>query len=210
MTSARDFIQFECREISRQIPANTAALAEACNTLAARSLLATYEGTDIVGSNGNVSQRGDHGGFVITATQLASKQDLTSADFVHVEHWADHTVQYHGLRPPSSEALMHGYLYQQFPDITAIVHVHEANDFLYANPARWEALGVVETACDAGGGTIETGKITAATFRTATDYVILKNHRPDWDPHRTGAVILGATLQEAVARTLAIHQALQA
>lgn len=209
MSATGDFIKFDCRELSRELPAGTAPLAEACNALSARGLLAPYEGTDFIGSNGNVSERSDHGGFVITATQLASKWSLAPADFVRIEDCADNEIKYHGEKPPSSESLLHWYLYEQFPETTAIAHVHEANTLLYPERPRWAELGVVETNRDVGGGTLEVGEITAAAFTNANTYVILKNHRPDWDPNRTGTVALGRTLTEAVDRALNIHKALK-
>ena len=209
MSATGDFIKFDCRALSRELPADTAPLAEACNALSACGLLAPYEDTDFIGSNGNVSQRSDHGGFVITTTQLASKWGLAPADFVRIEDCADNTIKYHGEKPPSSESLLHWYLYEHFPDTTAIAHVHETNTLLYPERPRWAELGVVETDRDVGGGTLEVGEITAAAFTDASTYVILKNHRPDWDPHRTGTVALGRTLEDAVDRALAIHEALK-
>ena len=209
MSAPGQFIQFDCRELSRELPTDTAALAEACNALSARGLLAPYDGADLIGSNGNVSQRSAQGGFVITATQLASKWGLAPADFVRIESCADNEIKYHGEKPPSSESLLHWYLYEHFPETTAIAHVHEANDLLYPERSRWAELGVVETDRDVGGGTLEVGEITAAAFTPESLYVILKNHRPDWDPHRTGTIALGRTLTEAVDRALNIHKALK-
>ena len=53
------------------------------------------------------------------------------------------------------------------------------------------------------------GGAAAEIFNKAALYVILKNHRPEWDPERTGAVIQGGSLEEALTHTLNIHQALQ-
>ncbi len=212
MSATGQFIKFDCRELSRELPTDTAPLTEACNALSARGLLAPYDGADIIGSNGNVSQRSAFqglGGFVITATQLASKWALAPTDFVRIEDCTDNEIKYHGVTPPSSESLLHWYLYEHFPDTTAIAHVHEANDLLYLERHRWAELGVVETGRDVGGGTLEVGEITAAAFTDESTYVILKNHRPDWDPTRTGTVAMGRTLEEAVKRTLAIHEALK-
>jgi ribulose-5-phosphate 4-epimerase/fuculose-1-phosphate aldolase len=209
MSATGQFIKFNRRELTRELPADTAPLTEACNALSARGLLAPYEDTDCIGSNGNISQRCDHGGFIITATQLASKWGLAPTDFVRIESCADNEIKYHGEKPPSSESLLHWYLYEHFPETTAIAHVHEANDLLYPERPRWAELGVVETDRDVGGGTLEVGEITAAAFTDASTYVILKNHRPDWDPNRTGTVALGRTLTEAVDRALNIHKALK-
>ena len=40
-------------------------------------------------------------------------------------------------------------------------------------------------------------------------YIILKNHRPDWDLDRTGTVVMGRTLDEAVDRALAVQKGLK-
>jgi len=215
VSAARDFIQFNPVQLSASVPENTTALREACTTLAAHDLHTGYTGTDLIGSNGNVSIRRAHNGmssgFVITATQLPSKENLAPENCVHLETCAGSEAHYHGTRLPSSESIMHWHLFETFPAIQAIVHVHESNALLYSEPnrSRWAELGIVESAQDIGGGTIEVGKATAETFTTETSYVILKNHRPDWDPGRTGTVILGRTLDEALNRTLEIHEALK-
>ena len=215
MSADRDFIQFNPVQLSDTVPEDTTALREACTTLAARDLHSSYENTNLIGSNGNVSIRRAHNGmssgFVITATQLPSKENLAPEDCVHLETCAGSEAHYHGTQLPSSESIMHWHLYETFPAIQAIVHVHESNAQLYSesNRSRWAELGIVESAQDIGGGTIEVGQATAETFTTESSYVILKNHRPDWDPGRTGTVILGRTLDEALNRTLEIHEALK-
>ncbi len=210
MSADRDFIQFNPVQLSGAVPEDTTALREACTTLAAHDLHTSYTGTDLIGSNGNVSVRRTSG-FVITATQLPSKENLAPEDCVHLETCANGDARFHGTKLPSSESIMHWHLFETFPAIQAIVHVHESNALLYSesNRSRWAELGIVESAQDIGGGTIEVGRATAETFTTETSYVILKNHRPDWDPGRTGTVILGRTLDEALNRTLEIHEALK-
>ena len=204
-------IQFTAKQLSESLPKDTASLREACTTLSACDLLASYEGSNVIGSNGNVSQRTQQGGFCITATQLPSKQNLAPNDFVHIETHVDGEARFHGAKFPSSESLMHGYLFETFPAIQAIVHVHESNDLLYSETGRahWSELGIVETARDVGGGTLAVGEATAAAFSDESNYVILKNHRPDWDLGRTGTVVMGQTLREAVNRTLAVHKGLK-
>ncbi len=204
-----EFIQFNPVQLSANPPVETDALRAACTTLAAHGLLAPYENTDLIGSNGNVSLRRDPG-LVITGTQLPDKHHLAPSDCVHVETCAGGDTRYHGNRLPSSESILHWHLLETFPDIHAVVHVHEFNDRLYppAHRARWAELGIVETEQDVGGGTLEVGQATAAAFTHESLYVILRNHRPEWDPHRTGTVTLGRTLDQAVERALEIHQAL--
>ena len=204
-------IQFTAKQLSESLPKDTASLREACTTLSTCDLLASYEDTDVIGSNGNISQRSHQGGFLITATQLPSKQNLAPDDCVHIETYVDGEARFHGAKFPSSESLMHGHLFETFPAIQAIVHVHESNDLLYSETGRahWSELGIVETTSDVGGGTLAVGESTAAAFSDESNYVILKNHRPDWDLGRTGTVVMGQTLREAVNRTLAVHKGLK-
>lgn len=203
--------QFTAKQLSESLPKDTASLREACTTLSTYDLLASYEDTEVIGSNGNVSQRTEQGGFFITATQLPSKQNLTPDDCVYIETYVDGEARFHGTKFPSSESLMHGYLFETFPAIQAIVHVHESSDLLYSETGRahWTELGIVETASDVGGGTLAVGEATAAAFSDESNYVILKNHRPDWDLGRTGTVVMGQTLRGAVNRTLAVHEGLK-
>ena len=203
-------VQFTAKQLSESLPEDTAFLSEACATLSACDLLTSYEGTDVIGSNGNVSERRVTG-FIITATKLPSKQNLSGQDCVHIETCDGGESRFHGAKPPSSESLMHWHLYETFPSIQAIVHVHESNELLYSENgrARWAKLGIVETASDVGGGTTAVGEATAEAFADESLYVILKNHRPDWDLGHTGSVVIGRTLEEAVERTLAVHKELK-
>jgi len=205
-----DFIQFKPVQLSEAIPENTTHMSAACTELAERDLLSSYEGTTLIGSNGNISHRHE-AGFIITGTQLGSKQNLESKDFVYIEKCTNDEAYFHGTKLPSSECLMHWYLYDNFPETHAIIHVHESNQSLYSEfgHSRWKELAIAETANDAGNGTIKVGGAAAEIFNKAVLYVILKNHRPAWDPERTGAVIQGGSLEEALKHTLNIHQALQ-
>ena len=205
-----DFIQFNPVQVSDNITENTSDLAGVCNELAAMDLLSTYSGTSIIGSNGNVSKRNGTG-VTITATQLPSKENLEPADFVTIEKCTHVEAYYHGSRLPSSECLMHWHLYESFPETQAIIHVHESNELLYSDfgQKRWDELKIAETARSAEGSTIEVGYTAAETFTEGFLYVVLKHHRPEWDLQRTGAVILGNSLEEAYKRTITIHKALK-
>jgi ribulose-5-phosphate 4-epimerase/fuculose-1-phosphate aldolase len=80
-------------------------------------------------SLGNLSfrLRPDDPAFVITASTLMSKQDLTPADFVTVFRCdlERRTVYAAGKRDPSSESLMHFEIYKRRPDVAAIFHGHD-------------------------------------------------------------------------------------
>ena len=68
---------------------------------------------------------------------------------------------------------------------------------------------VPETDRSGAPGTIDLGEVAREAFADIGHYVILKDHVPPWDQHRTGAVVLGRTLAEAVGRALFIHEVLQ-
>ena len=209
----KNFVLFENHQLSDALVADVNALSQACDAVAAQELLAAYQSDEFTGSNGNISQRHPEGGFLITGTQLPSKEGLGPADFVHIAGYtktdSSYTANYHGTRLPSSESLMHWHLYESFPEVEAVVHVHEFNDRLYGDPDRWPEFKVVETARSGAPGTIDLGEVAREAFADIGHYVILKNHVPPWDQHRTGAVVLGRTLAEAVGRTLFIHEVLQ-
>jgi ribulose-5-phosphate 4-epimerase/fuculose-1-phosphate aldolase len=209
----KNFVLFEKHQLSDALVGDVNALSQACDAVAAHDLLATYQSDEFTGSNGNISQRHPDGGFLITGTQLPSKEGLGSADFVHIADYvktpAGYTANYHGTRLPSSESLMHWHLFESFPEVNAVVHVHEFNDRLYGNRELWAEFKVVETARPGVPGTIDLGEVASEAFADIRRYVILKDHVPPWDQHRTGAVVLGRTLAEAVGRALFIHEVLQ-
>ncbi len=209
----KNFVLFENHQLSDALVADINALSQACDAVAAHELLASYQSDEFTGSNGNISQRHLEGGFLITGTQLPSKQSLGPADFVHITDYtktdSGYTANYHGTRLPSSESLMHWHLFESFPEVNAVVHIHEFNDRLYGSRELWPEFKVVETARPGVPGTIDLGEVACEAFADIGHYVILKDHVPPWDQHRTGAVVLGRTLAEAVGRTLFIHEVLQ-
>ncbi|MEN9218379.1 MAG: class II aldolase/adducin family protein [Gloeomargarita sp. DG_2_bins_126] len=79
-------------------------------------------------SYGNVSQRHPHGGFVITATQVAHRAKLTVDDYVHVTDYSPftHTITVNGSICASSEAPTHWAIYRLDPRIQVVFHIHWA------------------------------------------------------------------------------------
>ncbi|MCK5871860.1 MAG: class II aldolase/adducin family protein [Methylococcales bacterium] len=75
---------------------------------------------------GNISQRDDTKGFVITGTQTGHLSTLTVDDFawVHSENLATNEIHSQGFCQPSSEALTHASVYTKNKTIHAVVHVH--------------------------------------------------------------------------------------
>jgi len=87
-------------------------------------LTPVFEGSSL----GNLSFRPVQGKdfFIITASQLTLKNDLSEEAFVAV-HRCDSkngTVHVSGTREPSSESMLHYGIYRKRPEINAIFHGH--------------------------------------------------------------------------------------
>ena len=215
-----ELVKFTWEQLSTEIPTGDQVkeLSNICNTLDTLDLLTSYTPSEIVGSNGNLSYRyGDEGSFVVTATQLHSKKGLNSSDFAIIDRYEfaenDTTASkafYHGLKLPSSESILHWYYYSKYPQVNAIIHVHEITDLLYSPKSRkrWRDLGIVETSRYGDAGTIDLPLTVEEVLKNLNNYVILKNHYPDWDKEHTGTVVFAKNLQEAFYHISSIHQKL--
>ena len=132
---------------------------------------------------GNLSFRSREG-FVITASGLKSKENLSNDCFVYVKNYDEqsNTVYIEGSRQPSSEAVMHFLIYKTRKEINAIFHGH--NDAIIMNA---EKLGFPVTEREYEPGTIELAK-EALKVLGDKNLIVLKNH---------GFVSLGRTMKEA-------------
>ena len=216
-----ELVKFSWERISPTPPTISQAgpLSAACDELDALDLLASYAPGNPVGSNGNVSVRvSDEGAMVVTATQLPTKRGLQADDFVHLERYEfDETNEmlsrayYAGSKLPSSESILHWYFYRKHPHIKAIVHVHENTELLYSSASRaaWEQLGVVSTTRYGDAGTVDLPHSVEEVIEDLGQYVILKDHWPEWDKAHTGTVVFGESLQEAVNRVIEVHNGLR-
>ena len=195
-----------------------ASISSACDALDGHDLVTAYRPPAPPGSNGNLScRRAADGGFLVTATQLASKRGLQAEDFVAVDRYENPgsqnglgTAYYRGARLPSSESILHWYFYRRFPRIGAIVHVHENTSLLYgpASRAVWEGLGMIETARAGEAGTIDLPRSVDEVLTDVNKYVVLKGHYPEWDSAHTGTVVLADDLDGALKRVLDVHRGL--
>lgn len=156
--------------------------------------------------------------MIVTATQLPSKRGLESDDFVRLERYTfDETNEmlsrayYSGEKLPSSESILHWHFYRKYPQIKAIVHVHENTDLLYSSASRevWERLGVVETTRYGDAGTVDLPYSVEEVIEDIGQYVVLKDHWPEWDKAHTGTVVFGESLDAAVERVIAVHEGLR-
>jgi ribulose-5-phosphate 4-epimerase/fuculose-1-phosphate aldolase len=132
---------------------------------------------------GNLSFRSREG-FVITASGLKSKENLSNDCFVYVKNYDEqsNTVYIEGSRQPSSEAVMHFLIYKTRKEINAIFHGH--NDAIIMNA---EKLGFPVTEREHEPGTTELAK-EALKVLGAKKLIVLRNH---------GFVSLGRTMKEA-------------
>ncbi len=215
-----ELVKFSWEQVSSKTPAahDVEHIRRVCSELHKHDLVTPYRPPAVVGSNGNVSYRHTaEGGFVVTATQLASKQDLCEEDFVTVDRYefpASGSVQgkafYNGAKLPSSESILHWHLYRRFPEIGAILHVHELTSLLYDSRSQsvWKELGIVETARAGEAGSIDLPRSVKEVLVDLRQYTILKHHYPPWDEAHTGIVVLGRDLDEALERVLNVHRVL--
>ena len=216
-----ELVKFSWEQMSPTPPTDseTRPLSAACAELDALDLLASYAPGNPVGSNGNVSVRANaDGAMIVTATQLPSKQGLRPDDFVLLEQYefdeADEMVSrayYSGNKLPSSESILHWHFYRNHPHINAIVHVHENSDLLYSPTSRaaWKALKVIETTRYGDAGTLDLPHSVEEVIQDLGQYVILKDHWPEWDKAHTGTVVFGESLEAAVDRVVEVNEGLR-
>ena len=114
-----------------------------CKIFHEKNLAPPYSG----GSFGNLSFRIESGKnkFIITGSRIGMKNSLTNDSFVEVISCdlEKKIVSVKGTREPSSEAMLHFAIYQEFPEINAIFHGHR---FLQNFPVtlKEEAYGTIE------------------------------------------------------------------
>lgn len=216
-----ELVKFGWERISTASPSctETRPLSIVCDELDSLDLLASYAPGNPIGSNGNVSVRSNaEGGMVVTATQLPTKRGLQADDFVRIHRYTfdamdetSSTVHYSGRKLPSSESILHWHFYRKHPHINAIVHVHESTELLYSPAARavWGRLGVIETNRYGDAGTIDLPRSVEEVLQDMGQYVILKDHWPEWDRAHTGSVVFGGSLQEAGSRVIEVHRGLR-
>ncbi len=143
------------------------------------------------GHAGNLSVRTKNGFLITGAGQSLEGLDQNAVSEVVSFFINTKKVLFHGIPEPSSEAFMHGLIYQDRPDVNAIFHGH--NDTLTRFASR---LGYPETQKEVPYGTIEGAEMVRDILRSE-EFCIIKKH---------GFVSLGATADfagEAVLEVLA-------
>ena len=133
---------------------------------------------------GNLSFRSKKG-FIITASGLKNKENLTEDCFVYVKDYDEKTNTFYveGKKKPSSESIMHHLIYKKCEeDINAVFHGH--NDVIVKNA---DELKLHLTEKEYESGTIELAKEVLKVLGE-NKVIVLKNH---------GFVSLGTTMKEA-------------
>jgi ribulose-5-phosphate 4-epimerase/fuculose-1-phosphate aldolase len=132
---------------------------------------------------GNLSFRSGEG-FVITASGLKSKENLTNDCFVYVKKYEEqsNTFYVEGRKQPSSETVMHYLIYKNHEEVNAVFHGHD--DTIVANADK---LGLPVTKKEYESGTIELAKEVLKLLGDK-NLIALRNH---------GFVSLGGTMKEA-------------
>jgi len=132
---------------------------------------------------GNLSFRSGEG-FVITASGLKSKENLTNDCFVYVKGCDEqsNTFYVEGRKQPSSETVMHYLIYKNHEEVNAVFHGHY--DTIVANADK---LGLPVTKKEYESGTIELAKEVLKLLGDK-NLIALRNH---------GFVSLGGTMKEA-------------
>jgi len=138
---------------------------------------------------GNLSFRSGEG-FVITASGLKNKENLTADCFVIVEDYdkKTNTFMVEGKKKPSSESIMHHLLYRMCGDVNAVFHGHNDLIVKYA-----EKLKLTVTRKEYESGTIELAKEVLKILGDMK-LIVLRNH---------GFVSVGTTMKEAGEQALA-------
>jgi L-fuculose-phosphate aldolase len=137
-----------------------------------------------IGSGGNTSIKVP-GGMLITSTGSVLS-DLKPEEIVFVLNVTDDAVYYIGSKKPSSEALIHWFIYKNRPDIKAVAHV---------NVGQKDSKKIKISPKELPYGTVILAKKTASILKK-TNIMMMNNH---------GVVAIANTLLEAT--NLAIDSA---
>ncbi len=144
-------------------------------------------------TDGNVSVRVDGNSFFTTRSSI-HKADVTTHDFVEVDRTGKLIS---GTGNPSTELKMHLFIYEQRPDVNAVVHAHPT--FATAFAAAGKALDkpVFPEVL------VMLGKVPLAPYGTPSTEELPESLRPYVQDHNAillanhGAVTYGATLKQA-------------
>jgi len=141
-----------------------------CSEFHKHSLAPLYDN----GSYGNLSFRVKSGleDFIITASGLKLKDDLTNDSFVKVTKvdLDKMTIYASGSRAPSSESMLHYAIYKQRKDVNAVFHGH--SQLILSNCERL-SLPMTEKEAPYGSIVLVSGVLNILKEH---NFLIIKNH----------------------------------
>jgi len=174
-------IRFNTIFVSDQVPVDPRVdeLKKWCERFQKSGLTPEFEGN----YTGNLSFRSKEE-FIITASGLKNKQNLSNDCFVYVKNYdqQSNTVYVEGRRQPSSESVMHYLIYKARKEVNAVFHGH--NKAIVMNAEKL-GLRVTEKEYESGTTALATEALKALDDK---NLVVLQNH---------GFVSLGGTMKEA-------------
>ena len=165
-----------------------------CNKFQDLNLTPLYKGRSL----GNLSFRlkDNEDAFIITASALALKGDLSDDSFVIVQSYGlkEGTIYASGTREPSSESVLHAGVYRKRKDVNAIFHGHSgkilscAADLKILTTKRTESYGSIALA------------ESVLEILDNELFMVMKNH---------GFLALGKNMEEAGQLSLKIYEQVQ-
>ncbi len=182
-------VKFKTIFISDEVPDDKEieGLKHWCNQFHKNNLTLPKEGA----STGNLSCRIEDG-FLITATTLKTKENLSNDSFVRVVNYDvyKNTIYAEGTQEPSCESIMHFLIYNTRGDVNAIFHGHDQSIVKNA-----EKLKLPVTEDEAPPGTIELANEVLSVLEN--NFIVIKNG---------GFVSLGETMKEAGELAIKTHK----
>lgn len=158
----------------------------------------------VAGAGGNISVRDGEGMWI--SPSGFSFMDATPADYPCVHIASGEIAQ--GTRRPSSEVLMHLWIYRVRPDVQAIIHTHPKMTIALTSAGHTLKPMYADYYVYLGGKvphlpyvTVTTPELAKAVEAQFTDAkvvgCVLRNH---------GAITVGRSIKEAVFRTAAVEE----
>ncbi len=125
------------------------------------------------GAYGNHSIRHNGDAFLITRTGMVPQQVMNVEDYCLVESYDDENGIFNilGKHEPSSESILHLYIYREFAKIHTIMHGHSRLLNLHAS-----TLGIPETEQKFPYGTDLLARSALSVLSEETPLIILKDH----------------------------------
>jgi L-fuculose-phosphate aldolase len=145
---------------------------------------------------GNISVRTERGMFITVGG--VNKGKLTSQDVVEVIDFDFEWAKVVGSKDPSSETPMHWLIYHSYPEVNAVIHVHD--DLAVDNADRLKTeIGIQSTEEETHYGTQDQAFQVVDALELC-QYAVVKKH---------GIVCIGSTLSEALGLVTKIHSLLK-